>query len=206
MLLDMATCEDGLRERKKRQTREDLHRAALDLVEEKGFAAVTTDEIAARAGVSARTFFNYFPSKDAAVLGRRAEDLDDLTALLSERPADEAPLDTLRAVILALLAPAAFDPQLRAQRRRVLLHEPSLAPAFVGGNIRVENALTAAIEERLGLAHGAELRVRVMVATALAGVRACLEHHQAGAPGDIEESVDDAFAMLAEGFRAPIAS
>jgi AcrR family transcriptional regulator len=198
----MVTCEDGLRARKKRQTREDLHRAALDLVEDKGLAAVTTEEIAARAGVSPRTFFNYFPSKDAAVLGQRPEDLDELSALLEGRPAGEEPLETLHAVILAILAPASFDPKLRAQRRRVLLNEPSLAPAFVGGNLRVENALTAAIEQRLGLAAGADLRVRVMVAASLAAVRACLEHHQAGAPGDVEESIDRGFAMLAEGFAA----
>jgi AcrR family transcriptional regulator len=197
----MATDDCGLRERKKRQTRVDLHRAALDLVEEKGFSAVTTDEIAARAGVSPRTFFNYFPSKEAAVLGRGPGDLDELSALLGDRPADERPIETLHSVILALLAPATFDPQLRAQRRRVLLHEPSLAPAFVGSNLRVENALTAAMEKRLGLAHGTDLRVRVMVATSLAAVRACLEHHQAGAPGNVEESVDSGFAMLADGFR-----
>lgn len=199
----MATCEDGLRERKKRQTREDLHRAALDLVEERGFAAVTTDEIAARAGVSARTFFNYFPSKDAAVLGRRPEDLDELSRLLEQRPEGEPPLDTLRAVILALLVPAAFDADLRAQRRRVLLHEPSLAPYLVGSNIRIENAITAAIERRLGLQPAQNLRVRVMVATSIAAVRACLEHLQAGGRGDVEASIDQAFEMLAEGFAGP---
>ena len=46
----------GLRERKKRETRRALNLAALDLVEEKGFAAVTTEEISARAGVSAERF------------------------------------------------------------------------------------------------------------------------------------------------------
>lgn len=195
----MATCEDGLRERKKRQTREDLHRAALDLVEEKGFEAVTTEEIAARAGVSARTLFNYFPSKDAAVLGRSARDLEELRLLLAERPADEHPLDTLRIAILAAMAPASFDMELRAKRMRVLLNEPALAPALVGSNIRVQNVLIEALESR-GPAGGPDLRVRVMVVAALAAVRACLEHHQAGAEGEIEDSIDQAFAMLGEGF------
>ena len=62
-------------ERKKRETRRAIHRAALDLVEESGFDAVTTDQIAGRAGVSPRTFFNYFPTKEAAVLGTTAPTL-----------------------------------------------------------------------------------------------------------------------------------
>lgn len=194
--MDIEEC--GLRERKKRQTREDLHRAALDLVEQKGFAAVTTEEIAARAGVSARTFFNYYASKDGAVLGRSAQDVEELTHLLADRPAGEHPLDTLRTVILAALAPASFDMELRAKRMKVLLNEPSLAPALVAGNIRIQNALVEAFETRRGVGH--DLRTRVMVATALAAVRACLEHHQAGAKGEIEDSIDEAFAMLAQGF------
>lgn len=195
----METEECGLRERKKRQTREDLHRAALDLVEEKGFSAVTTDEIAARAGVSPRTFFNYFPSKDGAVLGQSAEDLDRLKSLLAERPADEPPLETLRTVILAAMSPSSFDLELRAKRMRVLLNEPTLAPAVVGSNIRMQNVLLEGFEARRQ-GDGLDLRTRVMVAAALAAVRASLEHHQAGAPGEVEDSIAQAFAMLAEGF------
>jgi AcrR family transcriptional regulator len=196
----MATDDCGLRERKKRQTRESLHRAALDLVEQKGFSAVTTDEIAARAGVSPRTFFNYYSSKDGAVLGRSAQDLEELTQLLAARPAGERPLDTLRTVILAALAPASFDLELRAKRMKVLLNEPSLAPALVASNVRIQDALIEALEARRGGA-GPDLRIRLMVATALAAVRACLEHHQAGAEGEIEDSIDRAFAMLAHGLR-----
>ena len=80
----------GLRERKKRETRRAINRAALDLVEEKGFDAVTTEEIAARAGVSARTFFNYFPSKEAAVIGTTAAELERMRAQLGEVRDDES--------------------------------------------------------------------------------------------------------------------
>ncbi len=195
----MDTDECGLRERKKRQTREDLHRAALDLVEERGFAAVTTDEIAQRAGVSARTFFNYFPSKDAAVLGTQPDDIAELERLIREHAEDEDPLESLRRVSIAMVAPAASDPALRAQRRRVLLTEPSLAPALVRRNITLENALTAALEDRLGRPRASDVRIRVTVAAALGAVRACFEHHQAGAKGDIEDSIDQAFDLLRDG-------
>jgi AcrR family transcriptional regulator len=59
----------GLRERKKLATRHALHLAALQLVAERGLDDVSVDDIAERAEVSPRTFFNYFPSKDDAVLG-----------------------------------------------------------------------------------------------------------------------------------------
>jgi AcrR family transcriptional regulator len=57
------------REQKKRLTREALHREARRLVLESGLAAVTIEAICSAAGVSPRTFFNYFPSKAAAALG-----------------------------------------------------------------------------------------------------------------------------------------
>jgi len=60
--------EPGLRERKKLQTRHAIHEAALQLIDEQGLEATTIDQICSAADVSSRTFFNYFPSKAAAVL------------------------------------------------------------------------------------------------------------------------------------------
>lgn len=191
----------GLRERKKRETWMALHRAALGLVEDRGLDDVTIDEIAAQADVSARTFFNYFPSKDAAVLGSQPDDLERLAALVAERPAGEAPLEVMRHVSRTLLAPTSADPQLRLMRSRVLLSEPSLAPALLGRNVRIEDTVTAALERRLGLTPGADLRPRVLAATVLAATRACMEHHQQGATGSLEDSIDEAFDVLAAGLR-----
>lgn len=60
--------EPGLRERKKQQTRRAIHEAALELIDEQGLEATTIDQICGAADVSSRTFFNYFPSKAAALL------------------------------------------------------------------------------------------------------------------------------------------
>ncbi len=57
-----------LRERRRQETADEIAAAALDLADRDGWAAVTADDIAAAAGVSRRTFFNYFPSKDDALL------------------------------------------------------------------------------------------------------------------------------------------
>ena len=191
----------GLRERKKRETRRAINLAALDLVEERGFAAVTTEEIAARAGVSARTFFNYFPSKEAAVIGTTAEELESYAAALEEDVEGESPLESLRRILAGMLAPASIDRQLRAKRRRILLGEPALAPALVGNNIRIENALTAALERRLGVRPGDSLEPRLTVAVAIAAVRACIEHQQNGGSGRLERNIDQAFDRITAGLR-----
>ncbi|HKX69530.1 MAG TPA: TetR family transcriptional regulator [Intrasporangium sp.] len=193
------TEECGLRERKKRETRLAIHRAALDLVEEAGFDAVTTDQIAASAGVSPRTFFNYFPTKESAVLGSTPADLDEMRAQLEARPADEPILDSIRAIVRDRLAPSSQGPELRAQRRRVLLGEPALGPALVGTNIHTENVLTDVVAARLGVDPKESVRPRVTVATALAAVRACIEHQQTGGTGTVEDTVDEAFALLGTG-------
>jgi AcrR family transcriptional regulator len=57
-----------LRDRRKRETRNQIRRIALQLVEERGYDAVTVDLISERAGVSVRTFFNYFASKESAMV------------------------------------------------------------------------------------------------------------------------------------------
>ena len=61
--------EGSLRERKKARTWHDIHVAAAEAVLERGLQAVTVEDIAASVGISQRTFFNYFPNKEGAILG-----------------------------------------------------------------------------------------------------------------------------------------
>ena len=83
---------DGLRERKKAETRRALSSAALRLARELGPDGVTIEAIAEAAGVSPRTFFNYFASKDDAIVGVTPAEASELVGDLIGRPEDEAPL------------------------------------------------------------------------------------------------------------------
>jgi AcrR family transcriptional regulator len=96
----------GLRERKKLDTRRALSDAALELAFERGLENVTREDIAARAGVSVRTFSNYFTGKYDALAYRQIERVRRSLAALQERPADE-PL--WEAISASLLEPLQID-------------------------------------------------------------------------------------------------
>src|SRR3954471_23045141 len=94
----------GLRERKKRATRQALHSAALRLIADRGFDAVTIDDIATAADVSPRTFFNYFGSKEDVIVNPDPDRVERLrTALARHTSAEEQPLDVLESVLLESL-------------------------------------------------------------------------------------------------------
>jgi AcrR family transcriptional regulator len=76
----------GLRETKKRRTRETIAQAAADLFRQHGFDAVSVDDVAAAADVSRQTVFNYFPTKEKMLFDREDEVEAALVALVADRP------------------------------------------------------------------------------------------------------------------------
>ncbi|HPF81520.1 TetR/AcrR family transcriptional regulator [Nostocoides australiense] len=89
------TAVSGLRERKKARTTQQLVDAAYALLAEGGFEAMTAEAIADRAGVSRRTFFNYFPSLEAVLVRGVTDLLDEVCGALEDLPADEPLLEGL---------------------------------------------------------------------------------------------------------------
>src|ERR1700756_559132 len=91
----------SLRERKKLATRRLLRRVALDLIAERGMANVTVEDIAEAADVSPRTFFNYFPSKEAALFGSDpAKGIELRERIVHDSPGEPA-LEVLRAIMIS---------------------------------------------------------------------------------------------------------
>jgi AcrR family transcriptional regulator len=98
-----ATTPPGLRERKRRQTRERLTRVAMALFLERGFEATTLDDIAAAAGISRRSFFHYFVSKEDVVFAWHEESMAALIAAVAARPAGESMLTAAENAISAMV-------------------------------------------------------------------------------------------------------
>jgi AcrR family transcriptional regulator len=100
--MEVSTTE-GLRERKKRQTREAIAQAAMTLFHAHGFDAVTVADVARAADVSEKTVFNYFPTKEDLVLGHGAERTATLIEAIRARPAGASLVEPFRAATNELI-------------------------------------------------------------------------------------------------------
>jgi AcrR family transcriptional regulator len=195
---------DGLRERKKAETRRALASAALRLAGELGPDGVTVEAIAAAAGVSARTFFNYFPSKDDAVVGTSSAHSSELLANLVGRPANERPLEALRLATLATAGRLEADADTMMRRRQLFQRHPALAARQAAGFAEVERGLVEEIARRTDLDPDLDTYPAVVVAAALGAVRVAITvwHERAG-PGRLTELLDEGFDHLVHGFDQP---
>ncbi|MFC7463375.1 TetR/AcrR family transcriptional regulator [Brachybacterium sp. GCM10030252] len=137
----------GLRERKKRLTRVAMHRAALELVLEEGLSNVTADMIAARAGVSTRTFFNHWSTKESAILGILSGEGERLVESLHERIVHSGTRDALRSVLREALESTPADPSLRELKKQVMAREPKLHSISSGNLISVQTEMVDAMAE-----------------------------------------------------------
>lgn len=117
----------GLRERKKRQTRDAIIESAMRLFGERGFEETTIVDIAEAAGVAPRTFFAYFPSKEDVVFSETDGALDAMRACFDGRAEDEGAVDALRTFVELMVVE--FDPtdEREILRRRLATDNVSVA-------------------------------------------------------------------------------
>lgn len=193
----------GLRERKKTELREQLTEIAFKHFAERGFDATTVDELAAEAGVSSRTFFRYFASKEDVVLAWLLRFGDSLCAALARRPADEPPWRALHAVMREAVALYTAD-KARAVKLLSLLHD---TPALRARHHEKQDAwvegLSAEIARRLGCDRRRDLRPRLIATVGLGALAVAIDAWVAlGGRGDLPAMIDDAFACAQGGLGA----
>lgn len=194
---------EGLRERKKRETRERIELTALALFERDGFEATTIDDIAAAVDIAPRTFFHYFTTKEDLVLADYANRLSRITAAVAARPAHEAPWTALRQAFLAVAGDYEIARPELIRRFQIMAATPSVFARSLQLQAGWENAVAEAMTERLRADTDDDITPRLLAAAALAAMRASLTHWLAnGATTSLPALVTDCFQQLADGFNA----
>ena len=174
MTRDLLEAQPGRRERKKLATRQALQDAALRLVAERGLDQVTVEDISEAADVATRTFFNYFSSKEEALLGNAPEKAATVHRLVADRPATESPLEAVYQVLRELTLQRAQRREELLLRQRVIERHPGLLARQLGMYASFERALAAAVAERPGVPAADALSARVMATAAVAAARAAV--------------------------------
>lgn len=165
----------GLRERKKKRTRDALLHTALELFTTQGYDRTTVDEIVDAVEVSQRTFFRYFTNKEAAAFAVQETVELNFLAELRRRPAAESPFEAMRRAALNAWDSIADAPggnitvSLQMRTYRMIESTPALLAAHMRRSIDLEHQITLLVAEREGLDPDTDPRPRVAVA-AFSGV------------------------------------
>jgi AcrR family transcriptional regulator len=196
-----AAAELGLRERKKAATRQALHAAAVRLAIQHGAERVTVEAIADDAGVSRRTFSNYFGSKEEALVYGDFQRIQSLIAMVRERPAGESAWVALTAAAERFVdALGDLDPQWVAQGRLVRAH-PTLIAAQVQAFAALERELSTEVASRSKDQDPDSVRVKMTSAAFLVALRVALNLWLEGPPGRrLGDVVDEALSEAGRGF------
>ena len=197
MTTDILGVQPGRRERKKLATRQALQDVALRLVAERGLDQVTVEDISEAADVATRTFFNYFSSKEEALLGNLPEKVATVQRMVVDRPAGETPLEAVCQVLRTMTLRLAERREERLLRQQVIERHPGLLARQLGEYASFEQALAAAVAERLGAGRADALYCRVVAAVAVAAARSAVSTWMADkGRRPLAGMVDAAFAQL----------
>jgi AcrR family transcriptional regulator len=140
----------SLRQRHTERTRDAIVDAAYELFAAKGYGETTIDEIAKRADIAPRTFFRYFPAKEAVLFHATERQVEGVAAKLRDRPAGESPYESLLAMVRSMAAEIEGDKRelmlakFAAENGRLFEHHRAVVMC------RFEEAAAAALMERAG--------------------------------------------------------
>lgn len=164
----------ALRERKKDQTRDALARAAIQLFQEKGYEATTVAEIARAASVSRRTFFRYFPTKDALLFVDNGDHLERFREILDSREPDDGMVDPIRRACLAHADEYMRERDQVVARARIIESSPGLSKQERQQDLLWEQAITEALLASRRTSPTAERRARMLSGAIVGAMRAAI--------------------------------
>lgn len=193
----------NLHQQRSRATKESLRRVALERFKRDGFANVAVSELAAEAGVTERTFFRHFPTKEAVLFEDYETQLEWLAEALARRPAAENLFDAV------LNSVVSFPHDLEIVRQAALLRAELIGGDKAAGHLRVVQASFAAVitdfvRTRYVDLPDVDLTAEVAGPALAAALVAAVEHWGAGGcVGDIGEIVAASVDLIRSGF-APL--
>jgi AcrR family transcriptional regulator len=195
----------SLRERNKARARAEIAAAALRLFAERGFEGVTVDQIVAAAGVSRRTFFRYFETKEDALLADYPELNTRLTEMLGLTGGGDHPLEAVRAG-LHRLAEWYVERSDAVLERSKVIHDAALPLA--ARNLEFlsqwEQAIATAVARTLGIDAG-DLEPRTAAAAVVGAFRAALTQWvRSSCKLDLHALTDRALDLVERGIHAGI--
>ncbi|WP_375789200.1 TetR/AcrR family transcriptional regulator [Bradyrhizobium sp. Pha-3] len=191
---EAVTKPEGLRERNRRQTLQHIAEVGIELFLAKGYDATTLDEIAAAAGISRRTFFYYFKSKDDILLAHLAGYDDELKASVLEHDSAGSPIDVVREAMLDVAA--RFETSRLMAIIRLIRQSEALSASRYGNNLRREQVVYETLCE-IWPARERRDRLRLVAMVSIGTLRLAvdtwIEH---GRKRKLTTYVQDAFANL----------
>jgi AcrR family transcriptional regulator len=179
----------GLRERRRRQTSADIRGAVVRLAQHRGWDKVTIEDICIEAGISTRTFFNYFPNKESAI----AYGPSDLPAELAAEfvAAGPAPYSVVLAELITLAAHHLRDLPPQREQAVCMLDlaktTPAVLAAFLADLERFQNHLTDIVARRQGMRSDDEIPALIS-ALAFTAVRSGIERWSSAKPEDTDDT------------------
>jgi AcrR family transcriptional regulator len=185
-------------------TRRAIQEAALRLFAQHGVENVTIEQIADRADVGLRTFFNYFPTKEDAVLASTAPGFETLIAEVRARPADEPMIAALREAVMRVIQKEVTGNHDHLAAMRVVRDSPTLVPRQMAMQSTYEKTLAEVISSRVG-PDAPPIYPALCAAAAMAALRLALhrwlDSGENASPDLLRQEVTTAFALLADGFE-----
>lgn len=159
-MIDSAPIEGGLRERKRAATRAAITAVARSLTAVHGLSGYTVEEVCERAEISRRTFFNYFPTKEDAIIGHADDEIpadvlaDFIRGGESSAPGEISPnlFEDLIGLSLKLSENMAASPEETRQLIGVIKKEPQLILKIIGATDDREREFAAVLARREGVA------------------------------------------------------
>jgi AcrR family transcriptional regulator len=186
-----------LRDHAREAVRAEVQRQAWLLFAEHGFEATTVDRIAAASGMSRRTFFRYFASKDDLVLSRMVESGGELVGALRSRPTAEPAWTALRAAFQLIVDKQLVEPGRSRRLQLMVRDEPAVRATVEEWRRRWTGLLTPAVAERMATDEYVALRAESVTRSALECLEAAQELWAEREHEDLGRLVDEAMGAVA---------